>query len=184
MKNRIIEVADQLLMERGYNAFSYKTITETIDIKTSSIHYHFPGKSDLGIAIIQSHQDAFEQTMLRTKDKTPLEKILKLFLYYKRLAAAQKVCIVGALTSDINTLDEKLREKVLTFADSIVEWTASILDEGQNQNIFKPIASPRLKAKILVSTLMALTQLARIENSNHTFEQTLEVLLDEIILKK
>lgn len=183
MRNSIIKEADRLLMQTGYNAFSYKTITERIDIKTSSIHYHFPKKSDLGIAIIQAHQDAFEETILRTKDKTPLEKILKLFLYYRRLAAEQKVCIVGALTSDINTLDEKLREKVLAFAESIVRWTATILEEGEHQKVFKPISSPHLKAKILVSTLMALTQLARIENSNDSFEKTLEVLLDEIILK-
>lgn len=183
MKERIIEEANKLLVEKGYNAFSYKNITEKIDIKTSSIHYHFPTKSDLGIAIIHKHQEAFEHTILKTNEKTPIEKINKLFLYYKRLVAEEKVCIVGALTSDINTLDEPLRKELLIFTDKIIQWTNSILEDGQNQKVFKILPNSELKAKQIIASLMAFAQFARIEKKTSDFESMTQMILEELIIK-
>ncbi len=184
MKEQIITEANTLLVEKGFNAFSYKTITEKIDIKTSSIHYHFPTKRDLGIAIIQKHQQAFEQTIAKTNGKTALEKIGKLFLYYKRLVAEQKVCIVGALTSDINTLDEPLRQEILIFSEAIVNWTASILQDGQTQKVFKPLPNTKLKAKQIIASLMALVQIARIEKNKTGFDLMTQMILDELTINE
>lgn len=182
MKEKIIEEANTILVKNGFNAFSYKMITERIDIKTSSIHYHFPAKSDLGIAIIQKHKQAFEQTIEKTKGNTPLEKINKLFLYYKRLVAEQKVCIVGALTSDINTLDEPLRQELLLFSDTLINWTASILVDGQTQQIFKSLPNAQLKAKQIIASLMAWAQFARIEKNNEDFDLMTQMILDELMI--
>lgn len=182
-KEQIINTANNLLIARGFNAFSYKTIAEEVDIKTSSIHYYFPTKSDLGIAVIRKHYEALEHTIAKTSCKTPLEKINKLFLYYKRLATEQKVCIVGALTSDINTLDEPLRKELLTFASAVINWAASILDEGQKQKIFKPLTNTKLKAKLMIAQLMALVQIARIEKNKQSFDISAQLLLNELILK-
>src|SRR5699024_11730842 len=38
---------------RGTNAFSYKDISKEIGIKTSSIHYYFPTKNDLIVAVLE-----------------------------------------------------------------------------------------------------------------------------------
>tara|TARA_R110000868_G_scaffold322453_8_gene583406 strand:+ start:403 stop:963 length:561 start_codon:yes stop_codon:yes gene_type:complete len=179
---RIIDTANTLIVERGYNAFSYKDISEKIGIKTSSIHYHFSTKSVLGIAVVQQHQQAFEQTIARTNGKTPIEKIGKLFLYYKRLVAERKVCIAGAMTSDINTLDESLREQILAFSGTLINWTASILRDGQTQSIFKPIASHELKAKQIIASLMAVAQFARIEKSKSDFDLMTQMMLEELII--
>ncbi len=183
-KEHIIESANRLLIERGFNAFSYKTISQEIAIKTSSIHYHFPAKCDLGIAIIKRHQQALDQTIAKINAEPPLEKLNKLFLYYRKLAVAQKVCIVGAFTSDINTLDEPLRQELLLFAHSVIDWTASILDEGQDQQLFKPIDNTPLKAKLLIANLMSMVQIARIEKSNGSFDEMTEMLLQELICRQ
>jgi AcrR family transcriptional regulator len=182
-REQIIETANNLLIERGFNGFSYKNIAELMCIKTSSIHYHFPTKTDLGIAIIQMHRDILEQVVNESDKKTPLEKMNRLFLYYKQLAAEKKVCIVGSLTSDINTLDGPLREELLKFAKEVTSWAALILDEGQSQQIFKHMDDNKLKAKLILTNLLALVQMSRIENSKHSFDSATQLLLDEIIIK-
>ncbi|MFC0344354.1 TetR/AcrR family transcriptional regulator [Epilithonimonas hispanica] len=182
-KQLIVGTANNLLIERGFNAFSYKNISEQIGIKTSSIHYHFPSKTDLGIALIKSHHEILKKTIEKNNEKTPLEKLKKLFLYYERLAIAHKVCIIGAFTSDINTLEESVRGEILTFANSVVDWANSILEEGQRQNVFKQLFNTQLKAKLLIANLMSLVQLARIEKNNHSFEQMMEMILDDLTIK-
>ena len=52
---QILLVAESLIQSRGYNAFSYKDISEIIGIKTSSIHYYFPTKADLGKQVVIQH---------------------------------------------------------------------------------------------------------------------------------
>ena len=60
-RQRILDVAEQLLLERGYAGFSYQDIADAVGIRKASIHHHFPAKEDLGRAII-------ERTRLRLND--------------------------------------------------------------------------------------------------------------------
>lgn len=182
-KDQIVETANALLVERGYNAFSYKNISEQIGIKTSSIHYHFPTKADLGVAIIQRHVAALDQTIARTSNETPITRLNKLFLYYQRLANDGKVCIVGAITSEITTLEEPVRAALLAFSNRVIDWTTSILEDGIDQQSFKSIANPRLKAKHIISSLMALVQIARIENDDQSFSEVTQLILDDLIVQ-
>ncbi len=181
-KELIIGTANKLLIERGYNAFSYKAISEEIGIKTSSIHYYFPTKTDLGISIVQSHSKALADTIEKTKDKNALEKLNKLFLYYKRLVQDDKVCIVSALTSDINTLEEPLRIELIKFSNEVIAWTASILEEGHSQNTIKVMTDVPLKAKMIIANLMALIQITRIEKSKELFDQMTGLILAELTI--
>ncbi len=52
-RETIIALADQLIRTKGFNAFSYADISAPLDIKNAAIHYHFPNKADLGIAVIE-----------------------------------------------------------------------------------------------------------------------------------
>lgn len=180
IKNQIIGIANDLLIERGFNAFSYKHIADAIAIKTSSIHYHFPTKNDLGIAIIESHMQSLENTIKKCNNNTAVEKMSKLFFYYKRLAVEQKVCIIGAFTSDINTLDEDLRKKILQFGDMVVMWTTAILEEGHKERSFRSFDEPKIKAKVIMANLMAIVQIARIEKNTKSFDQMTKMMLDDI----
>lgn len=60
---QIIEIALPLMIERGYNAFSYADITERLEIRKASIHYHFPNKSDLGRAVVVYCRALMQQSL-------------------------------------------------------------------------------------------------------------------------
>jgi AcrR family transcriptional regulator len=52
-KSKILDLGETLLLKKGFNGFSYADIAASLRIKNSSIHYHFPGKCDLGLGVIQ-----------------------------------------------------------------------------------------------------------------------------------
>src|SRR5882757_2805142 len=54
---RILKVAEALMIERGYSAFSYADISEAVEIKKPSIHHHFPTKAGLAAAVLKSHRE-------------------------------------------------------------------------------------------------------------------------------
>ena len=41
-------VAERLVQVRGFNGFSYADVADELDITKAALHYHFPGKAELG----------------------------------------------------------------------------------------------------------------------------------------
>lgn len=161
-RDKIIEVGNKLLTEKGYNAFSYADIAKDIDIKTSSIHYHFPSKADLCMAIIESHR----LRILNLKNSQALmsaeEKLRGLFGYYLFLIDKNQICITGTLASDYHSLDEKMSEKLQEFNESVLVHTTDILQFGIDRKEFNPIKNCRLKAMEILSMLVGLAQIGRL----------------------
>ena len=57
--DRILEVAERLVQVHGFNGFSYADISTKVRIRKASLHYHFPTKAGLGVALIARYQAAF-----------------------------------------------------------------------------------------------------------------------------
>ena len=47
--------AEKLIRTRGCNGFSYRDLAEHVGVKTSSIHYYFPGKDDLLYEAVEAY---------------------------------------------------------------------------------------------------------------------------------
>ena len=56
---RILDIAEQLVQVRGFNAFSYADIAAELGITKASLHYHFSGKAELGQALIARYAQRF-----------------------------------------------------------------------------------------------------------------------------
>lgn len=175
-KDKIIEIGNKLLVEKGYNAFSYADIAKSINIKTSSIHYHFPSKIDLCLAIIERHQQRILNLKYSQNELSATEKLRGLFNYYLFLIDKQQICLTGTLASDYNSLDEKITEKLKEFNEIILSHTTTLLESGIDKKEFRSIKNCRLKALEILSVLVGLAQIGRL----YTKEE-IQILMDEII---
>ena len=59
----ILKIASALLQTRGFSAFSYWHIAETLKVKPAAIHYHFATKADLGVALIERFRARYRRWM-------------------------------------------------------------------------------------------------------------------------
>lgn len=178
-RDKIIEVADTLLRTNGYNDFSYKDISAIIGIKTASIHYHFPTKTDLGIAIIQAHADRLQQDTAKLRSRVPLERLERFIQYYYKLSGAGQVCVVGAFASDLGAVDENIRLKLNDFMQQTANWIREILEDGQADGTFHLNIAAQDKAVLIITNLMGLAQIARV-GYLPTFEQIKSQIINEI----
>ncbi|XLM19461.1 TetR/AcrR family transcriptional regulator, partial [Chromobacterium piscinae] len=60
-RKRILDLAEELLLTRGFNGFSYQHISSELGVRNAAIHYHFPKKNDLGVALIQRYRRRFQR---------------------------------------------------------------------------------------------------------------------------
>ena len=61
--SRILDIAERLVQMRGFNGFSYADVAGELSLTTASLHYHFPGKAELGRALIARYAERFNDAL-------------------------------------------------------------------------------------------------------------------------
>jgi TetR/AcrR family transcriptional repressor of nem operon len=161
---RILDVAQELAQTRGYNAFSYADIAEQVGIRTASIHYYFPSKSDLGRALIDRYQrtaeGVFAQIDTATDDpRQKLRRYSEMFLHF--MLHGERMCLGGILAADILTLPSEIRDEVQSFFDLNEHWLTRILGEGRRAGLLQFTGAPEVEARLLVASLEGALLVAR-----------------------
>ena len=129
-KDEIVNLADNLIRDKGYNGFSFKDISKSIGIKTSSIHYYFPFKSDLGVSVIKEQIKHFDKFKNDLADKSPKEKLEGFFQIYSQIKSDNKVCLVGSLATDFNTIEGNVKAELKKFAEQVLNWVTQFAREN------------------------------------------------------
>jgi TetR/AcrR family transcriptional repressor of nem operon len=182
-QDAIVDLADDLIRDKGYNAFSFHDIAKRIGIKTASIHYHFPTKGDLGVAVIKKQVEKFEVLRAEFSGKDPMKKLQAFFSIYSRVQADHKICLVGSLSTDLHTLDKKVKAELKIFAGLLLDWVTKILEEGRTKKVFSFHVPPRTKAILLITNMLAIVQLSRL-TGDHDFDIVKKATIKELTLKQ
>jgi len=161
---KIIELGENLILTKGYNAFSYQDISTELGIKNAAIHYYFPTKEQLGTSIVKTNIQRFEEMIdnMHSRDfdeRRQLETFIKIYIKSQR---EQKLCIIGSLGPDFNTLNVTTKTELVRMTEIILKWLTDILTSGKEKNLFVFNEEPQNRAVIIFSGLVASLQLARI----------------------
>src|SRR3954464_1394603 len=103
----ILDAAQELLQTRGFNAFSIKDLAERVEIRTSSVHYHFPTKTDLCRALISRHRKRVAAVLAGIDEQvTDPRKKLERFaaVFRSTIESGNRMCPFGMLAADSETL--------------------------------------------------------------------------------
>lgn len=113
----------ELLRTRGFNAFSHRELAALVGVKSSSVHYHFPTKEDIGLALIAGYR-AEVTAFLASLDHLPVAERLGRFvnLFAEAAARGNQWCMAGMLASDFMTLGEHLQVEVRRFFTDVEGW--------------------------------------------------------------
>ncbi len=139
MQEKILTTAESLIQTMGYNAFSYKDIALVVRIKTSSIHYYYPAKEDLAVAVLEWQLGKLSQSLHELKANASLsleQKLLRLVdvVLSVTLQDEMKMCLGGMLASDVVSLPEKVKMKVRFFFNLLEQWIIEVLKDESNKN--------------------------------------------------
>ncbi len=175
-KKQILDIAEDFLLDRGYNGFSYKDISVALNIKNASIHYHFPKKTDLGVAIIRRANKRFDKwvSYLDCKDLPYSKKLDEFFKIFKRFVEQkQHICLGGTLETDFNTLPEELQKETCQYVDNTLRWLENFLASGKKKGEFNFPGSAKDQALLIIASLQGVIQMVRV-TSPASFDATVK----------
>ncbi|GEM46331.1 TetR/AcrR family transcriptional regulator [Deinococcus cellulosilyticus] len=172
--NLILDVAQHLVQERGFNAFSYKDISQALGIKNASIHYHFPGKTDLGVALVRRYRNRLHQVLSQLQQQPQgAPQMLEVYLVGYRTVVHEdgRICLCAALAADLNTLPESIQTEVAAFFQLNQDWLSRVMEQGSESGQLKFSGSPQHAAEVFLATLEGGMLLARSYRDMGRFEQ-------------
>jgi TetR/AcrR family transcriptional repressor of nem operon len=137
-RTRLLDVAMELVQLRGYNAFSFHGLADRVGIKTASIHYHFPTKGDLGLALVKRHRQALAKELahIDADEPNPWEQLRRYAgIFRSTLENGQRMCLGGMLAIEYQTLPPELVEEVRGYFEDNEKWLARTLQAGRKARV-------------------------------------------------
>jgi TetR/AcrR family transcriptional repressor of nem operon len=161
--SRILDIAERLVQSRGFNGFSYADVAAELKISKASLHYHFPGKAELGEALIGRYASRFADA-LEAIDRRGGDAPAKLDAYariYADVLRDRRMCLCGMLAADYDTLPKPMRDAVIRFFDDNEAWLTGVLEQGLDEGALRLSGSVNEAAQALVSGLEGAMLIAR-----------------------
>ena len=154
---KIMDIAESQVRAGGYNSFSFREISQEIGIKSASIHYHFPTKTDLGVAIASRYTTRFaEQLELVVTTYPGANARLQAYvaLFRQALLHDQKMCLCGQLASESDVLPEPIRLETRRFFTLNLDWLASEVFTGDDAKARAASVLAALEGALLMSKVL------------------------------
>jgi TetR/AcrR family transcriptional repressor of nem operon len=160
---RILDSAERLVQARGFNGFSYADVAAELGVTKASLHYHFPGKDELGQALITRYAERFATALdsieAETSDaRARLEAYVAL---YADVLRGERMCLCGMLAAEYATLSDPLRERLIGFFDDNEVWLERVLEQGRADGSLTFAGPAREAARLIVSALEGAMLVAR-----------------------
>lgn len=134
-KTRILDSAQRLVQTRGYAGFSFHDIKDEVGLSTASIHYHFPTKSDLGVALIRRFRDGLRPVLAKlAQSEQPFSaKIGAVIALYEQVRVQNSTCFGSALGGEYGSLPDDVRTELRAFIDDTLTGLRKIIEPAQKR---------------------------------------------------
>lgn len=173
--------AEELLLRRGFNGFSYQHIAVRLGIRNAAIHYHFPTKEHLGVALVRRYRLRFlawtEQAGCECR---AYERLAAYFqTYVDHLDGRWRIAPVGLFGAEFDAIPGPMRGEAQMLMRDVYEWMAMTLDAGRREGSVVFDGDPRDKAMELAAALQGALQFASIAGRER-FEQVFRQVMLEL----
>lgn len=153
---QILNAAERMARTGGYNSFSFRDIAGEIGIKSASIHYHFPAKAALGVALVERYTDTFLNA-LGSPDDGPAQACLARFVGAFRTALVNdgQMCLCGILSAEVRFLPEEVTLAARDFWKRNLAWLTHVFGRDGHSEAQAAVQAERMMALLEGAMILA-----------------------------
>lgn len=181
-REAILDAAESIIQTYGANGISYQTISDIVQIRKASIHYHFPTKEKLIEELVRRYSlrflalvDAFIDSPLSAPTK--LERYIALFEQTLEDKSGMKVCLCGMLGAELASMGSPTVKILRNFYSDNIERLARILEEGREAGSLKFSGDAEALGGLIFSLLEGAMIIARAADGVDHFRSIRKQLL-------
>lgn len=181
-RTRIVASAQRLVQMRGFNGMSYADIAAELGITKAALHYHFPTKTDLGLAAVDRYAGDFAAALRVIDESTPRGKD-RLRAYASLYVAAlegERLCLCAMLAAEQRTLTPAVRRAVEGFFAANVRWLADVVRLGRRDGSLGGVGPPDAVAHMLLGAFEGAMLVAWSRGDLPGFRRTARQLVESV----
>ena len=178
-RSKILDVADDLVQRVGLNAMSYKHISDTVGIRKASIHHYFPKKENLVDELLERCEISYGDKYRQIVDGNGLapEKLRKLADVFKDGLSKKKICLVGSISTNSNTLPDNSYHILQNTIKNTVSIFSTVFNQGRREKSLTFTGTAEEAAFAYFSLLLGVQLLARSHGGVTLFQQATELFI-------
>lgn len=182
--DEILASARILIMNGGYNGFSYADIADVVKIRKASIHHHFPTKTDLVRTLVTRYREDAEAAIgnLDQNVQDPLE-VLKVYAAHWADCiedASRPFCVCAMLASEMPGLPPEVALEVKAFFRFLSTWLTSVMDRGDKEGSLSLSSAPDIEAEAFMASVHGAMLSARAYGTPEVFGAILAPTLQRL----
>jgi TetR/AcrR family transcriptional regulator, transcriptional repressor for nem operon len=178
----ILDAAERLAQQRGFNGFSYADVAAQLGVTKAGLHYHFAGKAELGEALMSRYTERFSEALgeIDAREDAAPAKLDAYAALYADVLHDRRMCLCGMLAAEYETLPPGMQKAVLDFFDVNERWLVGVLESGRRERTLEFDQAPPDAARLIVSALEGAMLVARPFADAARFEATASALLESL----
>lgn len=178
-KAALLDTAEYMARRRGFDGFSYGDLADSVGIRKASIHYHYPTKGDLSLALLDRYRDVFVARLYRiseTEDRASARLLGFLDLYRQALDGGRSLCLCVALGVTQQALPDPSKSQLVAFHRDVVQWLETVFRLGQSDGTLRAVADPKAEAHAALALVEGAQVMARAAVDPARFEAAINTL--------
>jgi AcrR family transcriptional regulator len=140
-RERIMEEAARLFVDRGYNGISMRELAQATGISKAGLYYHFQDKEDLFLAILNENLDQMGAIIRRCRQAggSAREQISAVMREIFASAPEQR-SIIRLANQEMANLSQQARTAFARiYQDKFIGQLAAIFQEGMDRHELRPM---------------------------------------------
>ncbi len=184
-RTMLLDLAERLTRQRGYNAFSFRDLSERVGVTTASIHYHFPTKAELGRQVMKRYRERFVAALsaLSPADRparSAREIVVDFCGLFESNLRRGGACLCAPLASEFASLPDEVQVEVRNFYDDAEGWLAAVLERGRRAGELKFDGASLAVARAIVAMIEGAMIAATAMNDEGRLRQAIQWALASI----
>ncbi len=175
-KAQLEKVAIDSVQRNGLKDLSFRTLASEVGIKSASVHYYFPGKTDLANSLIEKYGEDFKVLLNKIdSEQHSLKGKLDHFIdIFETVLKDGKLCLCGIMAAEVERLDAQSRKLLERYFELSEVWLATML-EAERDKLAVNLTSKKL-SKIILSGLEGAILLDRVDGGFTRLEAQRELI--------
>lgn len=121
MRETILDAAEVRVRTGGFHGFSFRDVAADVGIKSASVHYHFPTKSDLVAAVAERYTDKARDRL--TPPSSPAEAIERVAgLFRDALLVEDQMCLCGILGAERDAVPDAVAAGTASYFTLLADY--------------------------------------------------------------
>lgn len=186
-RQQLLLAAQRRIQGNGYNGFSFRDLAEEVGIRSASIHYYFPTKSDLAVDLLRTYGLAVEDVLKRFRQthRKALARIHAFIeLFTTTLETNGQACLCGMLAAEVNSLPRPVQAELISLIQRWEAWLSEVIREGCESGEFICRKCHKDAARAILASLEGAMLVARAFGDPARLKVAAEMIVTSLLKPK